>query len=88
MRGISQENGALLMSVERSSASGAPPRLSTVTLSVLDSPTVTSPKSITDGSGAMSVTLNFGSERDARAFAAALSEPPLWIGRARVLCAD
>lgn len=46
------------------------------------------PESVPHGSGAMAVTLNFASERDARAFAAALAEPPLWIGRARVLCAD
>lgn len=46
------------------------------------------PESVPHGSGAMAVTLNFGSERDARAFASALTEQPLWIGRARVMCAD
>jgi hypothetical protein len=53
-RGSTHANGAVSMSVERRTASGAPPRLSTVTERVDWSPTVTSPNSMTDGRGAMS----------------------------------
>lgn len=46
------------------------------------------PATIPQGEGAMIVEVSFRSERDARAFAAALTEAPLWVGRIRVLCAD
>lgn len=46
------------------------------------------PAAIPQTSGALMLSVNFRNERDARAFAAALAEQPLWIGRARVMCAD
>ena len=46
------------------------------------------PSTIPSGDGAQALTVTFRSERDARAFAAALTETPLHIGRVRVMCAD
>jgi hypothetical protein len=46
------------------------------------------PESVPQGDGAMQVEVSFRTERDARAFAAALTEPPLWVGRVRTMCAD
>ncbi len=46
------------------------------------------PGTVPSGDGAQAVTVTFRTERDARAFAAALTEAPLHIGRVRVLCAD
>jgi hypothetical protein len=46
------------------------------------------PASILKG-GAVIVWVQFRSERDARQFAAALVDPPLWIGRVNVsACGD
>jgi hypothetical protein len=44
--------------------------------------------SIALGSTAQVVSVSFRSERDARAFAEALNEQPLWVGRSRIACAD
>jgi hypothetical protein len=46
------------------------------------------PATMPTGDGAQALTVTFRSERDARRFAAALTEAPLRIGRARVMCAD
>ena len=46
------------------------------------------PGTIPNGEGAQIVTVTFRSERDARRFAAALTEAPLRTGRVRVMCAD
>jgi hypothetical protein len=46
------------------------------------------PESVPQGGGAMAVVVNFRSEREARAFVAALTEAPAWVGQARVMCAD
>lgn len=46
------------------------------------------PATISLGSTAQIVSVSFRSERDARAFAAALNEQPLWVGRSRIACAD
>ena len=46
------------------------------------------PSTIPTGDGAQVLTVTFRSERDARQFAAALTETPLRTGRVRVMCAD
>ena len=46
------------------------------------------PGAMPTGEAAQIVTVTFRSERDARQFAAALTEAPLRTGRVRVLCAD
>lgn len=46
------------------------------------------PSTIPTGDDAQLLTVTFRSERDARQFAAALTEAPLRIGRVRVMCAD
>lgn len=46
------------------------------------------PPTIGTDDQAMIVFVQFASERDARRFAEALVDPPLWIGRAHVTCAD
>lgn len=46
------------------------------------------PPTVALGPSAQIVSVSFRSERDARAFAAALTEQPLWVGRARIMCAD
>ena len=46
------------------------------------------PETVPQGDGAVLVEVSFRTERDARAFAAALTEAPLWVGRIRVMCAD
>ncbi len=46
------------------------------------------PSTIPTGEGAQVLTVTFRSERDARRFAAALTETPLRTGRVRVMCAD
>jgi|JI10StandDraft_1071094.scaffolds.fasta_scaffold561620_2 hypothetical protein len=46
------------------------------------------PETVPQGDGAVLVEVSFRTERHARAFAAALTEAPLWVGRIRVMCAD
>lgn len=46
------------------------------------------PETVPQGDGAVLVEVSFRRERHARAFAAALTEAPLWVGRIRVMCAD
>ena len=46
------------------------------------------PSTVPTGDGAQVLTVTFRSERDARRFAAALTETPLRTGRVRVMCAD
>lgn len=46
------------------------------------------PSSVPTGEGAEVVNVTFRSERDARRFAAALTEAPLHVGRVRYMCAD
>lgn len=46
------------------------------------------PAGLPSDEGAIWLTVEFATERDARRFAAALTDPPLWVGRGRVLCAD
>ena len=46
------------------------------------------PCTIPTGDGAQALTVTFRTERDARRFAAALTETPLRVGRVRVMCAD
>lgn len=46
------------------------------------------PSAVPSGEGAQALTVTFRSERDARQFAAALTEAPLRVGRVRFLCAD
>ena len=46
------------------------------------------PPSLPANGGAMVATVVFDSERAARAFAAAMTEAPLRVGRVRVMCAD
>lgn len=46
------------------------------------------PSAVPSGDGAQALTVTFRSERDARQFAAALTEAPLRVGRVRSMCAD
>jgi nucleoid-associated protein YgaU len=46
------------------------------------------PSAVPSGDGAQALTVTFRSERDARQFAAALTEAPLRVGRVRFMCAD
>jgi hypothetical protein len=46
------------------------------------------PSAVPSGDGAQALTVTFRAERDARQFAAALTEAPLRVGRVRFLCAD
>ncbi|MFO0624478.1 MAG: hypothetical protein U0325_02590 [Polyangiales bacterium] len=46
------------------------------------------PSSVPTGDDAVMVTVTFRNERDARRFAAALTEAPLRVGRIRFMCAD
>lgn len=46
------------------------------------------PSAVPSGEGAQALTVTFRSERDARQFAAALTEAPLRVGRVRFMCAD
>lgn len=50
--------------------------------------TGTYPATIPTGEGAQSVSVHFATEAQARQFAAALVNPPLWMGQTSVLCAD
>ncbi|MBL8683540.1 MAG: hypothetical protein JNK05_30500 [Myxococcales bacterium] len=46
------------------------------------------PATFPSGGEAMMVSVSFRNEREARAFAAALTEQPAWVGRAQIRCAD
>lgn len=102
-RGTAGAHGREVWSVILAAASGATPELQTLfqqattthhlaasTGEVRCSPSAGEPfpAAIPQGEGAMIVEVSFRSEREARAFAAALAEAPLWVGRIRVLCAD
>lgn len=46
------------------------------------------PSPIEPGENGLVLTVSFASEREMRAFVAALASPPAWTGRVRELCAD
>lgn len=46
------------------------------------------PATVGTDDNALIVSVQFANERDARRFAEALVDPPLWIGRVHVTCAD
>lgn len=46
------------------------------------------PSTFPSGGEGMMVSVSFRNEREARAFAAAMTEQPAWIGRASIRCAD
>jgi hypothetical protein len=101
-RGASPAHGSVAWTVIIAAASQATPELTAVFEQLVSQRFAASvgevgctasagdayPATISLGASAQIVSVSFRSEREARAFAAALNEQPLWVGRSRIACAD
>jgi hypothetical protein len=101
-RGTQAAHGSTAWVVALAVASGASPELQALftqltqqryaatvgEVNCMESVGDAAPSGVPNGPEAQMVTVSFRNERDARAFAAALTESAAWVGRARVRCAD